>query len=186
MIEVTETAVIRNEAAASTFLAQMRALGCRIALDDFGTGYGGFRHLKTLPVDILKIDVDFVRDLPTSRASRHVVEAVVSLARAFGQRTIAEGVENHETLVSSPASASTSPRATSSAAPVPCTTRWGWPGPDAPRPAAQPSGSQASVRGPPRPWTGSVSGSGTAAMLASTSSRSAGSPRRRSHHMPPG
>ena len=99
VIEVTETAVIRNEAAASAFLAQMRALGCRIALDDFGTGYGGFRHLKTLPVDILKIDADFVRDLPTSRASRHVVEAVVSLARAFGQRTIAEGVENHETLV---------------------------------------------------------------------------------------
>ena len=99
VIEVTETAVIRNEAAASAFLAQMRALGCRIALDDFGTGYGGFRHLKTLPVDILKIDADFVRDLPTSRASRHVVEAVVSLARAFGQKTIAEGVENHETLV---------------------------------------------------------------------------------------
>jgi EAL domain-containing protein (putative c-di-GMP-specific phosphodiesterase class I) len=52
-----------------------------------------------LPVDILKIDVEFVRDLPASRASRYVVEAVVSLARAFGQRTIAEGVENHETLV---------------------------------------------------------------------------------------
>jgi PAS domain S-box-containing protein len=99
VIEVTETAVIRNEAAASAFLAQMRALGCSVALDDFGTGYGGFRHLKSLPVDILKIDVEFVRDLPASRASRYVVEAVVSLARAFGQRTIAEGVENHETLV---------------------------------------------------------------------------------------
>ena len=99
VIEVTETAVIRNEAAASTFLALMRALGCHVALDDFGTGYGGFRHLKSLPVDILKIDVEFVRDLPASRASRHVVEAVVSLARAFGQHTIAEGVENHETLV---------------------------------------------------------------------------------------
>ncbi len=99
VIEVTETAVIANEAAASAFLAQMRALGCRVALDDFGTGYGGFRHLKSLPVDILKIDVEFVRDLPASRASRHVVEAVVSLARAFGQQTVAEGVENRETLV---------------------------------------------------------------------------------------
>ena len=99
VIEVTETAVIRNEAAASAFLAHVRDLGCRVALDDFGTGYGGFHHLKTLPVDILKIDVEFVRDLPASRASRHVVEAVVSLARAFGHRTIAEGVENREALV---------------------------------------------------------------------------------------
>jgi EAL domain-containing protein (putative c-di-GMP-specific phosphodiesterase class I) len=98
VIEITETAVIRNEAAASAFLDHMRRLGCLVALDDFGTGYGGFRHLKSLPVDILKIDVEFVRDLPASRASRHVVEAVVSLARAFGQRTIAEGVENRETL----------------------------------------------------------------------------------------
>jgi EAL domain-containing protein (putative c-di-GMP-specific phosphodiesterase class I) len=98
VIEVTETAVIRSEAAASTFLAGMRALGCRVALDDFGSGYGGFRHLKSLPVDILKIDAEFVRDLPASRASRHVVEAVVSLARAFGHRTIAEGVEDRETL----------------------------------------------------------------------------------------
>ena len=98
VIEITETAVIRNEAAASAFLDHMRRLGCLVALDDFGTGYGGFRQLKSLPVDILKIDVEFVRDLPASRASRHVVEAVVSLARAFGQRTIAEGVENRETL----------------------------------------------------------------------------------------
>lgn len=98
MLEVTETAVICNEAAASTFLAHMRGLGCRIALDDFGTGYGGFRHIKQLPVDVLKVDVEFVRDLPASRASRHVVEAVVSLARAFGHRTIAEGVENGETF----------------------------------------------------------------------------------------
>ncbi|HTI33340.1 MAG TPA: EAL domain-containing protein [Miltoncostaea sp.] len=98
VLEVTETAVIRNEAAASAFLARMRELGCRVALDDFGTGYGGFRHIKQLPVDILKLDVEFVRDLPASRASRHVVEAVVSLARAFGHRTIAEGVENEETF----------------------------------------------------------------------------------------
>jgi len=99
VIEVTETAVIRNEAAASAFLERMRALGCVVALDDFGTGYGGFRHLKSLPVDILKIDIEFVRDLPSNRASRHVVEAVVSLARAFGHRTIAEGVESRESLV---------------------------------------------------------------------------------------
>lgn len=99
VIEVTETALITSEEAASAFIAQMRALGCAVALDDFGTGYGGFRHLKTLPVDILKIDTEFVRDLPGSRPSRHVVEAVVSLARAFGQGTVAEGVESREALV---------------------------------------------------------------------------------------
>ena len=58
-------------------------IGCRLALDDFGTGYGGFTYLKQLPVDCLKIDIEFVRDLATNPASRHVVEAVVALARGF-------------------------------------------------------------------------------------------------------
>jgi hypothetical protein len=73
-------------------------LGCRIALDDFGTGYGGFTYVKRLPVDYLKIDIEFVRDLPRNDASQHVVRAIVQLARDFGQKTVAEGVEDDETL----------------------------------------------------------------------------------------
>jgi PAS domain S-box-containing protein len=96
--EVTETVVLENRAVAKTFLEGVAKLGCRIALDDFGTGYGGFSYIKHLPVHYLKIDREFVRDLSESSASRHVVEAIVSLARDFGQQTIAEGVERSATL----------------------------------------------------------------------------------------
>jgi PAS domain S-box-containing protein len=98
VVELTETALLEDEEAAALFIERIGALGCQLALDDFGTGYGGFRYLKSLPVDLLKIDMDFVRDLPTNEASQHVVKAVVSLARDFDQRTVAEGVENDETM----------------------------------------------------------------------------------------
>lgn len=98
IFELTETALLRNEAAARELVPALKALGCGVALDDFGTGYGGFTYLKTLPVDYLKIDVEFVQDLPRNPASAHVVGAIVNLARGFGQRTIAEGVEDAETL----------------------------------------------------------------------------------------
>ncbi len=98
VFEITETALIADEAAAMAFVDRVHAIGCKLALDDFGTGYGGFTYLKHLPVDLLKIDVDFVRDLATNAASRHVVEAVVTLARAFGLRTVAEGVEDADAL----------------------------------------------------------------------------------------
>ena len=98
VFEITETALITDEAAAKTFADRLHTLGCKLALDDFGTGYGGFTYLKQLPVDFLKIDIEFVRDLPTSPASAHVVESVVALARAFGLKTVAEGVEDAQTL----------------------------------------------------------------------------------------
>jgi PAS domain S-box-containing protein len=96
--EITETALIQDAAAAEWFITRLRELGCRVALDDFGTGYGGFTYLKRLPITDLKIDIEFVRDLTESTASQEVVRAVVSLARGFGQRTIAEGVEDSATM----------------------------------------------------------------------------------------
>lgn len=98
MFEITETSVIVDGGAAARFLVRLRDLGCKIAIDDFGTGFSGFTYLKNLPVDYLKIDREFVRDLPHNESSRHVVRAVVSLAEMFGHRTIAEGVEDSETL----------------------------------------------------------------------------------------
>ena len=77
---------------------RLHLLGCKIALDDFGTGYGGFSYLKQLPVDFLKIDIEFVRDLVANPDNLHVVKAIVSLARAFGLKTIAEGVEDEQAL----------------------------------------------------------------------------------------
>lgn len=97
VFEVTETAIVADESAARAFAERLRTLGCKLALDDFGTGYGGFTYLKQLPIDYLKIDIEFVRDLTTNPGSRHVVEAVVALAAGFGLRTVAEGVEDAET-----------------------------------------------------------------------------------------
>jgi PAS domain S-box-containing protein len=98
VFEITETALVRDETAARVFAERLHDLGCKLALDDFGTGYGGFTYLKQLPVDFLKIDIEFVADLARNSASRHVVEAVVALARAFSLQTIAEGVEDSEAL----------------------------------------------------------------------------------------
>jgi PAS domain S-box-containing protein len=96
--EITETALLEQDKLAEAFVRELTALGCKVALDDFGTGYGGFTYLKRLPVAYLKIDIEFVRDLADNPASRHVVAAIVSLANGFGQKTIAEGVEDERTL----------------------------------------------------------------------------------------
>lgn len=98
VFEITETAVVADEQAGRRFVDHLHRLGCKVALDDFGTGYSGFAYLKQLPVDYVKIDIEFVRDLCSNSASRHVVEAVVNLARGFGFTTVAEGVEDVETL----------------------------------------------------------------------------------------
>jgi len=98
VFEITETALIQDEVAARRFAERLHELGCKLALDDFGTGYGGFTYLKQLPLDFLKIDIEFVRDLATNPASSHVVQAVVALARGFNLQTVAEGVEDAETL----------------------------------------------------------------------------------------
>jgi PAS domain S-box-containing protein len=98
VFEITETALIAGEVDAKEFADRLRALGCGLALDDFGTGYGGLTYLKQMPIDFLKIDIEFVRDIKTNPASRYVIEAVVALARAFDLQTVGEGVEDSETL----------------------------------------------------------------------------------------
>ncbi|MEY2443537.1 MAG: hypothetical protein QOE00_117, partial [Ilumatobacteraceae bacterium] len=98
VFEITETALMKDVTAGMEFARGLREIGCGLALDDFGTGYGSFTYLKNLPLTYVKIDIDFVRDLTTNPANRHVVAAIVSLAKAFGLQTIAEGVENDQTL----------------------------------------------------------------------------------------
>ena len=98
IFELTETALMANAAAGEAFAGGLVELGCGLALDDFGTGFGSLTYLKRLPVQSLKIDVDFVRDLPANEANQHLVRAIVSLARSFGNETVAEGVEDEETL----------------------------------------------------------------------------------------
>jgi PAS domain S-box-containing protein len=96
--EITETAIASDQELAEAFVRQLAGLGLRLALDDFGTGYGGLTYLKRLQVELVKIDIEFVRDLPENPESQHVVKAIVNLAQGFGRKTIAEGVENEKTL----------------------------------------------------------------------------------------
>jgi PAS domain S-box-containing protein len=98
IFEITETAVADNLDAARTFAIRMRQLGCAIALDDFGVGHGTFTYLRRLPIDYLKIDREFVRDLLSDDESRQVIEAIVGVADQFDVLTIAEGVEDQATL----------------------------------------------------------------------------------------
>jgi PAS domain S-box-containing protein len=96
--EITETALANDESVAETFVHELSQLGCEIALDDFGVGYGGFAYLKRLPITVLKIDIQFVRDLPENPQNQHVVKAIVNLAQGFERQTIAEGAENQATI----------------------------------------------------------------------------------------
>ena len=96
--ELTETAAISNLASASQLMTRLRGLGSPIALDDFGSGMSSFSYLKALPIDYLKIDGGFVRDVCTDPVDRAVVEAIQRIGRVMGIQTIAESVENEEVL----------------------------------------------------------------------------------------
>jgi diguanylate cyclase (GGDEF)-like protein len=95
-LEVTESALIADLGGAVERLMRLRQLGVRIMVDDFGTGYASFKYLKLLPIDGLKIDRLFVKDLPHSRQDAAIVAAIVSLARASEFKVVAEGVETGE------------------------------------------------------------------------------------------
>jgi EAL domain-containing protein (putative c-di-GMP-specific phosphodiesterase class I) len=93
-IEVTETSIMRDVYAATIVLRDLRSMGVRIAIDDFGAGYTSLAFLRDLPIDDLKIDRSFVRDVASGGFDGAVVRAVVMLAHELGVRTIAEGVED--------------------------------------------------------------------------------------------
>jgi len=92
-LEITESALLQDEAAVVGALEALRRLGIRIAIDDFGTGYSSFSYLRRLPVDVLKIDRSFVQHIETSPDDAALLGAIVSMGRALRLRVIAEGVE---------------------------------------------------------------------------------------------
>ena len=96
--EITETVAVRNLSQVSRFIERLREAGCRIALDDFGAGMSSFGYLKNLPVDIIKIDGSFIRDLLNDPMSHAIVRAVTDIGHQRGLQVVAEWVASEEIL----------------------------------------------------------------------------------------
>ena len=98
IFEITETAAVANMEDAARFAERLRAAGCGFALDDFGTGFGSFYYLKHLPIDYVKIDGDFIRELPDAPTDQLMVQAMVKVSKGLDMKTIAEWVTDDATV----------------------------------------------------------------------------------------
>jgi EAL domain-containing protein (putative c-di-GMP-specific phosphodiesterase class I) len=98
IIEITESDILVDEEKAADTINQIVALGCKLALDDFGTGYSSMTRLRTMPIDFVKIDQSFVRNIAHSPEDREIVQSVVKLAHSLGKQVVAEGVEDQACL----------------------------------------------------------------------------------------
>jgi Amt family ammonium transporter len=96
--EITETMAVQTFNNTVIFMEKLKKLGCKFALDDFGSGFSSYAYLKNLPVDYLKIDGAFVRDIAEDKLDRSMVKSINEIAHVMGKKTIAEYVENPEIL----------------------------------------------------------------------------------------
>ncbi|WP_051303538.1 sensor domain-containing protein [Comamonas composti] len=97
-LEITESMLAQRPEEAMTVMQRLRALGLRLAIDDFGTGYSSLAHLKRFPLDLLKIDQGFIRDIPRSNDDMTISSSVIALGHAMGLKVLAEGVETTDQL----------------------------------------------------------------------------------------
>jgi EAL domain-containing protein (putative c-di-GMP-specific phosphodiesterase class I) len=93
VLEITESMIMEDADYNVDVLGRLKDLGVRVAVDDFGTGYSNLAYLKRFPMDMVKIDKSFISGLGEKPEDTAIVEAVISLARALGLRTVAEGIE---------------------------------------------------------------------------------------------
>jgi diguanylate cyclase (GGDEF)-like protein/PAS domain S-box-containing protein len=97
-LEITEGVFLNEDSSTDAMFAALKRIGVRLALDDFGTGYSSLNYLRTFPLDKLKIDQSFIRDLDTTDGARSIVRTIISLAKSLNLVTTAEGVETREQL----------------------------------------------------------------------------------------
>jgi diguanylate cyclase (GGDEF)-like protein/PAS domain S-box-containing protein len=95
-LEMTESMIMHNPDHAVAVLSAVKALGVRLAIDDFGTGYSSLAHLKRLPIDTLKVDRSFIREIPCDAEDRAITEAIIAMGKTLSLRIVAEGVETPE------------------------------------------------------------------------------------------
>ena len=92
-LELTESAIMHNAERAVRVLREIKALGVRLAIDDFGTGYSSLAQLKRLPIDTLKVDRSFIREIPRDAEDRAITEAIIAMGKTLSLTIVAEGVE---------------------------------------------------------------------------------------------
>jgi diguanylate cyclase (GGDEF)-like protein len=97
-LEITESVVMSRAECAVGVLEQLKAIGVRIAIDDFGTGYSSLGYLKRFPIDTIKVDRSFIRDIPADAGDKKIARAIIAMAHALRLTVVAEGVENAEQL----------------------------------------------------------------------------------------
>jgi EAL domain-containing protein (putative c-di-GMP-specific phosphodiesterase class I) len=95
-LELTEGLLVENVEDVIAKMMELKAHGLRFSLDDFGTGYSSLSYLKRLPLDQLKIDISFIRDILVDASSATIAQTIIALGRAMGLAVIAEGVESEE------------------------------------------------------------------------------------------
>jgi len=98
-LDITETLLMENMCAGLEVINQIKELGVRIAIDDFGTGYSSLSYFKNMPIDTLKIDREFIKDIPDSEGDMQISSIIIFLAKQLNFTVVAEGVEKSEQLV---------------------------------------------------------------------------------------
>ncbi len=98
ILEITETIIMADIQASVSIMHQLKEMGVRLSMDDFGTGYSSFNYLKQFPVDYLKLDYLFIKDITTDESAGKIAVAIISLAKDLGLTVVAEGVETAEQL----------------------------------------------------------------------------------------
>jgi EAL domain-containing protein (putative c-di-GMP-specific phosphodiesterase class I) len=98
VLEITEEGILELNETSSAVINNLSLLGFKLALDDFGTGFSSLSRLRTMPIDLIKIDQSFIRNIAHSKDDLKIVESIASLAHSLGKEVLAEGIEDEESF----------------------------------------------------------------------------------------